>query len=395
MLDYAKKIDLKSKQDKEIKVSAMRYILVNYFYAGMWKFTDRKIGKILYEGKARGQWEKLVDKSIIKENVKILEGMTGPSKKRIGYDFRFKGLMECGNCGRAILGEKGGYPERILKNGTKISTYTVNYYHCHGSKYIDKETGKKVKCNMSHFPESLIESEIIRNLDLIYFDERVWNKIKKQLFNFETKDLLKKEQKLLRTEQTMLEKRLDYLLDQKVNDDIKEGYFSEKKSEWGQRIFEIRDELEILNIHIDNWNSDVGKMIEVVDNLKDFKNKWIKMTPQKGDSSKVQSVKREKQRNMLRLITRKISTYTYTGALTKSKFPESKQPIINKLHSRQLNFEFSPEFEILFELGAIKKLSNRGEKDKFQEIKSQKGEKIAGIYHKNCQRLNNSLTFNC
>jgi len=50
MLDYAKKIELKSKQDKEIKVSAMRYILVNYFYAGMWKYTKSETGKVMFRG---------------------------------------------------------------------------------------------------------------------------------------------------------------------------------------------------------------------------------------------------------------------------------------------------------------------------------------------------------
>ena len=317
--------------------------------------------------------------------------MTGPSKKRTGFDHRFKGLMVCGNCGRAVLGGKCGYPPRTLKNGTVIS-YNKNYYFCHASPYLDKETGKKVKCSMSHFPESLVESEIIRNLDLIYFNQEVWNQIKKQLFNFETKDLLKQEQKLLRTEKTQLEKRLDYLLNEKVNDKIEEDYFNRERREGSKKILEIRNELEILDLHIDNWNSDVGKMIEVVDNLKDFKSKWIEMTPQKGDSSKVEAEKKERQGHMLRLITRKISTYAYTGALTKQKFQGSKQPIVNKLHSRRLNFEFSPEFEILFELGVIKKFDNRGDVDKF---KPQENSKKAKANNKSCLQYNKSLTFYC
>jgi hypothetical protein len=136
-------------------------------------------------------------------------------------------------------------------------------------------------------------------------------------------------------------------------------------------------------------------MIEVVDNLKDFKNKWIEMTPKKRDTSKVQIEKKERQRHMLRLITRKISTYAYTGALTKSKFPGSKSPIVNKLHSRQLIFHFSPEFEILFELGAIRKFDNRGDVDKFLEIKSQGNSKKVKTNNKNSLQLNNSLTFYC
>ena len=394
MLDYAKKIELKSKQDKEIKVSAMRYILVNYFYAGMWKYTKSETGKVMFRGNSKGQWEKLVDKNIIDKNVKILEGMTGISKKKIGFDHRFKGLMVCGNCGRAVLGGKCGYPPRTLKNGTVIS-YNKNYYFCHASPYLDKETGKKVKCSMPHFPESLVEAEIIRNLDLIYFNQEVWNQIKKELFNFETKDLLKQEQKVLRGEQTRFEKRLDYLLDQKINEEIEENYFTEKEAERSKRIFEIRNELEIIDIHLDNWNSDIGKMIEVVDNLKDFKNKWIEMTPKKGDSSKVQTVKKERQRHMLQLITRKISTIAYTGVLTKQKFPGSKKPIVNKLHSRRLNFEFSPEFEILFELGAISKFNTRGDVDKFLETKSQGNSKKVKVNNKSCLQFNNSLTFYC
>ena len=354
MCDKAKKMDLQSKQKMEIKDSAMRYLLTNEFYCGLWEYRNEE-RKLLYSGTSEGQWEPIVNIEVIEKNKEILESQTGPSKKRRGYDFRFRGLLVCSHCGRTVIGEHSGRGDHKLKDGT-VKSYRRPYYHCHGSPYVDKETGKVVKCPMPNFPEDLVEEHIMWNLGLLEFNEDVWNQTKRQLFDFEAKDILKQEQITLRAEQTKLEKRLDHLLDQKLEGEVKEDIYNERKPEWEKRVYEIREQLEIIDIRLDNWGSDVGIMIEIVDNLKDFKSKWEKLTPKKSDRKAVQADKKEKQRHMLKLITKRIYTYAYIGPLTKTKFIRSNKPVVSKLQSRQLNFEWSEEFEILFEMGFVKKV---------------------------------------
>ena len=139
MVDHAKRTGLQSKQKKEIKYSAMRALLVHRFYCGQWQYKDWKTGKILFEGTANGQWTPIVSKDVIDKNIEVLNTQTGPTRKRLGFDFRFKGLMVCSHCGRLIIGEEGGLVERTLKSGKKKS-YLKNYYHCHRSPYTDRKT---------------------------------------------------------------------------------------------------------------------------------------------------------------------------------------------------------------------------------------------------------------
>jgi len=118
---------------------------------------------------------------------------------------------------------------------------------------------------------------------------------------------------------------------------------------------EIREQLEDLDNQLDNWNENVGVMIETVDSLRDFKSKWLEFKPKSTDKKAVQAEKKEKQRHMLRLITKGIYTWAFTGPLS-HKREGQKRPLVNKFHSRDLNFEWSEEFQILFELGVINKL---------------------------------------
>ena len=115
---------------------------------------------------------------------------------------------------------------------SQAKSYAKTYYHCHRSPYTDLKTKQKVKCGAPFFPEGVVEKEILWNLGLLEFDEDAWSQTKRQLFDFEAKDILKQEQTTLRAEQTKLEKRLDYLLDKKIDGEVKEDYFNAQKSDW-------------------------------------------------------------------------------------------------------------------------------------------------------------------
>jgi DNA invertase Pin-like site-specific DNA recombinase len=363
LCDIARKMGLVSKQKGQIRYSAMKYILVNKFYAGLWEYRDKE-GKLLYSGVAEGQWKPIVNKSIIEKNIKILNDQMAPSKKRRGYDFRFKGLMVCSNCKRSMIGEVGGLTAWKLKDG-KNKSYAKTYYHCHRSPYKNNK-GEMVKCGAPFFPEDFVEDQILWNLGLLEFDKKVWAETKAKLFDFEAKDILSTEQEVLRSERTKLERRLEYLLDQKLDPkkEIEEDYYFSQKAEWEKRLYEIRADLDGVDMQLDNWNENVNRMIELVDNLKSFESKWLKLTPKKEDSKKIQEQKKEKQRHMLQLVTKRIIAESYTGPLTKSKLKGKKRPVVNKKDSMSLAFLWSEDFQILFEMGFIKKVDKLSHVDK-------------------------------
>ena len=202
---------------------------------------------------------------------------------------------------------------------------------------------------MPFFPESLVEEKILWNLGLIQFDESVWDDMKRSLFDFEAKEVMDMERRTLRTELEKTENKLDRIYEDRIEGRVSERYYMDRQPKWEKRVEEIREQLEDLDNQLDNWKENVGVMIETVDSLRDFKSKWLELTPKSTDKKAVQADKKEKQRHMLRLITKRIYTSAYTGSLT----------VVNKRHAKDLNFEWSEEFQILFELGVIKKLNPR------------------------------------
>lgn len=126
-----------------LPVSNLHAILRNrlYIYMGDFNWNGR-----LYKGRhlplvTRELWERVQT---------ILEGRNARKLRHDTHDFAFSGLMSCGHCGCALVGE--------LKKGRYV------YYHC---------TGYKGKCGEPYVREEVISEKFSEVLGRLTFGEDV------------------------------------------------------------------------------------------------------------------------------------------------------------------------------------------------------------------------------
>ena len=93
-------------------------------------------------------WERVQD---------VLDGCIGRRLRTRRRDFAFSGLIECGACGCAIVGE--------------IKKERYVYYHCTG--YADKCRGDPAACRRKHMREEALEQQFTNLLGRLHFDDDV------------------------------------------------------------------------------------------------------------------------------------------------------------------------------------------------------------------------------
>lgn len=330
MVDMARKIGLKSKNGNPLGLPSVKYILKNRFYCGEWEWSYKTATKKIkhkeatevYKGKANGQWEPIVSKAVIDKNIMLMKKFSLKYKKSKGRDFRYKGLIWCSECGGSFIGSAIASSYKIKSTGELKNYQPRIYYRCNPSD-----------CPMPSFTEDLVESEILRNIGYLEFDEEVWKRLRKDLFEMDTKEMLSRERKVLNTEKTKVEGMEDRLYDDLVDNVVDKPFYTRKIKDVRDRREEIINRLEELEVELELWTEGVEKVVNMIDSLKDFKGKF-----QKANNTTKQ--------HMIKLMTNRIIARSYTGP----------NPKVDRKLSRTLEFEWNDEFSALFEMGIIKKL---------------------------------------
>lgn len=106
--------------------------------------------------------------------------------------------------------------------------------------------------------------------------------------------------KTLRSDQTQNESKQDRLYKYWQEDEISERFFKDRFDKLEKRQQEIKDRLEELEVEKEMWNENVGKIIDMIDSLKNFKEKF-----QEADDTTKQ--------HMVKLMTNRIVARAYTG----------------------------------------------------------------------------------
>ena len=222
---WLKKENIKTKTNSNFCTSSLHQLLCNPFYHGVMKTSY---------GDFPHRYEPIIDKQLFFSVQKLLgERNNNPIKIR-GKVFLFAGLFKCEDCGCSISAQnaKGKY----------------NYYHC---------TNAKGNCKRIYINEDVIEKEVHGILDSIALtDEQVdeiCDYVKKEN---DSQSLYQKNQiHLKQTEyqkcQTMIDKALDMLLEQKIDDATYEKKTSEMKNRQNQLTYELEGmQTENTNSHI-------------------------------------------------------------------------------------------------------------------------------------------------
>jgi DNA invertase Pin-like site-specific DNA recombinase len=203
LAEWCKRMNLKSNLGNNISIGKVHALLQNVFYTGLMKYKGE-----IYEG----THEPLISKKLFDRVQEIMREKGKPQKVK-KHNFAFLGLMKC-SCSAAITAEK-----KIKPSGREYV-----YYRC---------TKKKGPCQEKRFlrEEKLFEQikSLLQKVSLSSQDaEKVLAELEKE--EAQAKELAKTTVQNLKEQLTLVEKRLEKLLDVYLDETITvEEYTSRKE----------------------------------------------------------------------------------------------------------------------------------------------------------------------
>jgi DNA invertase Pin-like site-specific DNA recombinase len=147
---------LHRKSGNPVPRSTVHSILRNRLYTGWFEWN----GKVY-----RGQHEPLVSVELWERVQGVMDDRHASKHRRMTHDFAFSGLIACGRCGCAVVGE--------------IKKQKYVYYHCTG--YADKCRGEPVSCRRKYVREEVLEQQFTEMLGRLRFDHEVLEWVREAL----------------------------------------------------------------------------------------------------------------------------------------------------------------------------------------------------------------------
>jgi len=215
-------LGLFTRKGKMLSVATIQHMLQNHFYYGLFKYNGE-----MHQGKH----EPIITKKLFEKCQEIMNDRARPQKRKI-REYAFRGLLYCGECGCSITSE--------TQKGH-------NYYRC---------TKKRNKCSQAYIREEVLTDQIndeIRKVSLppLWADQMITELEKEK--KKEAQDGVIFVQNL-KEEIEVLENKLDFLLDARLDESVTKEEYNTKK----QKILKLK--------------------VEVSEKLSDFKQKgnyWL------------------------------------------------------------------------------------------------------------------------
>jgi DNA invertase Pin-like site-specific DNA recombinase len=190
------------KSGNPVPTSTVHKILRNRTYSGDFDYNG-----VIYHG----SYEPLVTPELWEEVQAVLDGRHAKRPKKRTHEFAFSGLVTCGHCGCAMVGE--------IKKGRYV------YYHC---------TGYKGKCPEPYTREEVLEKAFTNLLKGISFSDEVLAWVTTALREshrderqFHTEAISK-----LQREHRRLQDRIDAMYTDKLDGRIDNEFFDRKAAEF-------------------------------------------------------------------------------------------------------------------------------------------------------------------
>jgi len=235
---------LTTQQGKIISRSTFYNILNKTFYYG--EFEYPKGSNVWF----KGQHEPM----ITKEEFDMVQKALGKYGKPVqhSHTFDLTGLFRCQVCGCAITATQ---KTKYYKGTGRIATYT--YYHC-------TKKNKNIKCTSKPLTEADILNQIDNLLNKITPDQdfvdwsNKWLKVIHQDESIFREEILKSQQIKL----SSLERKLNNLLDMKLDESIEETVYKQKKEKFEKEKNEIKAKIDIVTDELDDWRTKVENTIQ-------------------------------------------------------------------------------------------------------------------------------------
>lgn len=228
--EKALSMGLRTTQGQEYPRTSFYNLFRNPFY----------YGNFLWNGKLnQGKHEPMVTKTEFDLVQKLLDSRG--LARRNNLEFAFTGLIRCGECGASITAE---HKVKHQKNG---NTHFYTYYRC--TKRIMKD------CTQKTIRSNELETQILNILERINIPPEFHQWAIKYLKEEHAKESVDRES-IIKAQQKSLEscrRRLDNLLDLRINDKVSEEEFDTKKASIIQEKEKLEESLKNSNIRQNVW----------------------------------------------------------------------------------------------------------------------------------------------
>jgi hypothetical protein len=193
----------------KVPVSVVQTILRNRLYSGWFEWN----GKLI-----RGRHEALVPVELWERVQGALDGRFAKKAKRGRHDFAFSGLIECAQCGCAVVGE--------------IKKQRYVYYHCTG--YADKCQGNPAFCRRKHVREERLEAQFTELVGRLKFDDEVLEWVREALHASHADERREHEEAIRRheAERKRLDQRIHSMYVDKLDGLVDAAFFERMSNQW-------------------------------------------------------------------------------------------------------------------------------------------------------------------
>ena len=193
-------------------------------------------------GTYQGMHEPLISRELWNRVQDILERRFSRRVRGSRHDFAFSGLIACGHCGCALVGE--------LKKGRYV------YYHC---------TGAKGKCPERYTRQEVLEEHFARLLQGLDFDDEVMAWVVEALRQSHEDERRYQDEAIARLqgEHARLQNRLDAMYVDKLDGRVDASFFEQKAAEWRSEQRSIVREIEVHQGANENYLDEGVKLLEL------------------------------------------------------------------------------------------------------------------------------------
>ncbi|MCD6318713.1 recombinase family protein [Candidatus Aerophobetes bacterium] len=243
----------KMRNGKPMPRSTIYRIFSEPFYCGRFEYP-----------KGSGNWYKGAHERMITEEeydkIQVLLGRKGRPRPKTHF-FPFRGLIRCGECGAMITAE-----EKIKrqKNG---NVHRYVYYHCTKRKHPE--------CSQKCIEEKELEKQITELLDKIEIPPEFYQWAIKQLKE-DSKKEIEDRNKILENQKRAYKncvKKIDRLIEMRMNDEVSEEEFRKKKKELLEEKVKLQELLNDSDNRVTKW---IDKAETVFNFARDAKKKFEK-----------------------------------------------------------------------------------------------------------------------
>jgi len=204
--------------DRPLSITGLYGIFANPFYMGL----------VPVKGELhKGAHEPMVTPEEFERAQEILGRTTRPRPSR--REFSYAGLLRCGRCGGALIGE-----EHIKPSGKRYV-----YYRCHGRRKLEP-------CSEPSLPEKQLDRQLQNDLGRMMLPPRALHWIHKQLRRTITTDLEHRQAAHNSVEQALQQavREENSLLTLRLREQVTDDVFEARRKEIVDRQTKLRIELE-------------------------------------------------------------------------------------------------------------------------------------------------------